>query len=57
MQLKRTKITNTDFEKVIITDCIPKQSNGKVKVVGLADLFAETIYRITHGASVSKLFE
>jgi len=63
----------SEFEKIIVTDSIPLSDkvkglgdreaglnsfNGcKIEIISLADLFAETIYRITHGDSVSKLFE
>jgi ribose-phosphate pyrophosphokinase len=51
------RIQESDLEKVIITDSIPQESNGKIDVITLADLFAEAIHRITHGDSISALFE
>jgi ribose-phosphate pyrophosphokinase len=50
------KLHSAPFEKIIITDSIPQQSRGKIEVVSLADLFAESIFRISHGESVSELF-
>ncbi|MEA3248177.1 MAG: ribose-phosphate diphosphokinase [Nanoarchaeota archaeon] len=44
------------FDKVIITNSIPQESLGKIEIVPLEDLFAETISRISHGRSVSELF-
>jgi ribose-phosphate pyrophosphokinase len=51
------KINNSCFKKIIITDSIPQKGNEKIEIVGLVDLFAETIYRISHGLSVSELFK
>jgi len=50
------KINNSVFEKVIMTDSIPRASFGKIEIVTLTDLFAETIHRICHKGSVSELF-
>ncbi len=50
------KINNSNFEKVIITDTFSQQANGKIEIVSIADLFAESIYRISHGESISELF-
>ena len=50
------KLNKSPLEKIIITDSIPQKQNGKIEVVSLTDLFAETIYRISHGNSVSELF-
>jgi len=52
----KQKLNNSAFEKVIITDSIPQKNDGKIEVVSLADLIAESIYRITHGDSISELF-
>jgi len=51
------KLENSCLEKIIITDSIPQKTNGKIETVSLTDLFAETIYRISHGKSVSELFD
>lgn len=50
------RLNNSCFEKIIVTDSIPQESLGKIEVVSLRDLFAETINRISHGRSVSELF-
>lgn len=51
------KLENSVFEKVIVADSIPRKSNGKIEAVSIANLFAEAIYRITHGDSISALFD
>ena len=53
----RQKIEFSPLRKVIVTDSIPQESQGKIEVVSLVGLFADVIYRITHGISVSELFE
>ena len=52
----KEKIHNSSIEKIVISDSIPQDSNGKIEKVSLANLFAETIYRINHGDSISELF-
>lgn len=51
------RLNASHFEKIIITDSIPQVSSGKIEVVSLMSLFAETINRISHGYSVSELFK
>jgi len=53
----REKIEKSSFEKVVCSDTIPQDFSGKVEVVSIADLFAEAIFRITHGDSISELFQ
>jgi ribose-phosphate pyrophosphokinase len=53
----REKLEKSVLEKIIVTDSIPQESNGKIEVVSLIDLFAETIYNICHGRSVSASFK
>ena len=53
----KEKLNNSCFEKIFITDSLPQSNDGKIEVVSLTDLFAEAIYRISHGISVSELFE
>lgn len=53
----KEKIDNSCLEKMIVTDSIPQNGNKKIEVVSLMNLFAETIYRISHGLSVSELFK
>jgi ribose-phosphate pyrophosphokinase len=50
------ELINSVIEKIIITDTIPQNRNGKIVVVSLVNLFSETIHRIAHGGSVSELF-
>jgi ribose-phosphate pyrophosphokinase len=50
------RIENSKIKKLIITDSIPQKTKGKTEIVSLANLFAETIYRIDHGDSISELF-
>jgi len=45
------KLKNSCLDKVIVTDSIPQQDLDKVEIVSLTGLFAETIYRISHGQS------
>ena len=52
----REKIENSCLEKVIVTDSIPQESQGKIEVVSLKDLFAEVIHRIAHKKSISELY-
>ena len=50
------KLRNSCLDKVIVTDSIPQKDLDKIEIVSLTGLFAETIYRISHGQSVSELF-
>jgi ribose-phosphate pyrophosphokinase len=50
------RLNQSSFEKIIITDSIPQNTDGKIEIISIADLFAETIHRINHGTSVSELF-
>ena len=50
------KLSASCLDKVIVSDSIPQKSLGRIEVVSLVDLFAETIGRIAHGRSVSELF-
>lgn len=54
------KINKSDIDSLIITDSIPlnkEKSNKKIKVVSVADLFAEAIRRIHFEKSISVLFD
>lgn len=53
----KQRIESSALDKVFITDSIPQQSQGKIEIISLTNLFAETIFRISHGISVSELFE
>lgn len=55
------KIASSCLEELVVTDTIPidgkdKRSNGKIKVVSIAELLGEAILRIYQGRSVSELF-
>jgi ribose-phosphate pyrophosphokinase len=52
----KERLNQSVLEKIIITDSIPQKSDGKIEVITLTELFAETIYRISHGKSISELF-
>ncbi len=48
------------IDKVFVTDTIPlaaHQQSSKVEVISVATLFAEAIFRIHDGSSISELFE
>jgi len=53
----KEKIQSSSLDKVFITDSIPQQTDGKIEIISLTNLLAETIFRISHGISVSALFE
>ena len=57
----KEKLATSPLSKVIITDSIPqdkdKDKNEKINVVNLTSLFAETIFRISHGQSISEMFK
>ena len=52
----REKLNNSPLEKIIVTDSIPQNKDGKIKIISLTDLFAEVIYRTSHGISISELY-
>ena len=50
-------IQNSKLTELIVTDTIPQnKSNGKIKVISVADLFAKVIYNIEHFESISSHF-
>lgn len=54
------RIENSPIEKIVSTDSVNNimvTDSDKIKLVSVAPLFAETIYRVHNGASVSSLFE
>jgi len=53
----KEKINFSHLTKVIITDSIPQEKDGKIESISLVDLFSEAIHRISHGESVSELFK
>jgi ribose-phosphate pyrophosphokinase len=53
----RQLIEESPLEKVIVTDSIPQKSKGKVEVVSLTNLIADSIYRVSHNLSISELYK
>ncbi|MEM6708882.1 MAG: ribose-phosphate pyrophosphokinase [Pseudomonadota bacterium] len=55
----RLRLDEACIERVVVTDSIPipeERRSAKIQTVSVARLFAEAIYAIHHGASVSELF-
>ena len=56
----KENLTNSPLDKIIVTDSIPQdkdiKEDDKIDVVTLTNLFAETIFRISHGQSISEMF-
>jgi len=51
------RIENSKITEVIVTDTIPlKQQSPKIKVLSIADLFADTINKVYHYQSISSNF-
>ena len=51
------RIEESDFEEVIITDSLPlKKKSSKIKVISIANLFADTIVNICQHRSISDHF-
>lgn len=51
------RIEESDFEEVIITDSLPlKKESSKIKVISIANLFADTIVNICQHRSISDHF-
>ncbi len=53
----RERFEDSPLEKVIITDSVPQKAGGKVEIISLSDMFSDAIYRISHGYSISEMFE
>ena len=54
------RIENSCIEEVVVTNAVPvplDRQTGKIKVLSVAPLFAQTIYNVCENGSVSKLFE
>jgi len=47
----------SELEKIIVTNSIPQKSAGKIEVVPLEGLFSEVIYRMSHGESISEMYQ
>ncbi len=55
-----TRLADSQIKKVIITDtiAIPKEKKiEKIKIISVANVFSEAVYRVHNGESVSALFE
>ena len=53
------RLSKSRFQEVVVTDTVPlkqEQVNGKIKVLSVAPLLGEAIYRIHKGLSVGELF-
>ena len=54
------RITNSDLDELVVTDTIPLRDDakacGRIRVLSIAGLFAETVRRISADDSVSSLF-
>jgi ribose-phosphate pyrophosphokinase len=54
------RIAESDMDELVVTDTIPlskaAQACGKIRVLSVAGLLAETILRISNEDSVSSLF-
>ena len=54
------RIENSCIEEVVVTDAVPvplERQTGKIKVLTLAPLFAQTIKNVYSNGSVASLFE
>ncbi|MDP3872037.1 MAG: ribose-phosphate pyrophosphokinase [Pseudomonadota bacterium] len=55
-----SRIEQSDLDQLVVTDTIPlspaAQASGKIRVVSIAELLAETLLRISNEESVSSLF-
>ena len=54
------RITNSVMDELVVTDTIPlkpdAEASDKIRIVSVAELFAETMRRICEESSVSSLF-
>ncbi|PCJ23534.1 MAG: ribose-phosphate pyrophosphokinase [Flavobacteriales bacterium] len=51
------KIENSKLTELIVTDTIPlKKQGGKIKVISVADLFANIMKKVTNHESISEVF-
>ena len=52
----RERIEKSPLEEIIVTDTIPTKAEGKVKVLSVADLFADVINKVFNYESISSHF-
>jgi len=46
-----------NFDMIFVSDTIPTKPEFKIKIISMADVFAEAIYRANKGLSISRLFQ
>ncbi|MGC9332098.1 MAG: ribose-phosphate pyrophosphokinase, partial [Bacteroidales bacterium] len=52
------RIDNSCLEEVVVTDSIPlKQKSDKIRVLGIANLFADVIRKVYNHQSISTVFQ
>ena len=52
-----TRVDQSDLTEIIFTDSIPySQKSEKVKVISVADMFANSIERVCNNQSISSLY-
>ena len=51
------KIEYSAMSRLVITDTIPTEENRVLRIISVADIFAEAIRRVHHDESISVLFE
>jgi len=52
-----TRIEHSAMSRLVITDTIPTEENRVIRMLSVADMFAEAIRRVHHDESISVLFE
>ena len=51
------RMEHSAMSRLVITDTIPSEENVVLRVISVADMFAEAIRRVHHDESISVLFE
>ena len=51
------RMEKSALSRLVITDTIPAPENNVLKVISVANMFAEAIRRVHHDESISVLFE
>lgn len=54
---KGTEELTKNFDIFFVSDTVKQENKEGLEIISLAPLFAETIYRMSHGESLSALFE